>query len=124
MCFAKKSTSFDFVAYHFAFLYHFAFAYNGEGASLGANRCRSKEIKPQHSQLIITSLSNQDLLWFRTALFYPRFLSRIGIDAVETIKCLKSWLRKNKVAWVDEEWIDGWVAQVVAETETGKERVR
>jgi hypothetical protein len=38
VCFAKKSTFFDFVAYHFAFLYHFAFSDNGEGAPLGANR--------------------------------------------------------------------------------------
>ncbi|OAQ57382.1 hypothetical protein VFPPC_12483 [Pochonia chlamydosporia 170] len=49
--------------------------------------------------------------------------NRIGIDAVEAIECLKSWLRENNVAWVDEEWIDRWVAEVEAETQKGKERV-
>lgn len=43
--------------------------------------------------------------------------NRIGIDAVEAIECLKSWLRENNVAWVDEEWIDRWVAVVEAETQ-------
>jgi hypothetical protein len=49
--------------------------------------------------------------------------NRIGIDAVEAIECLKSWLRENNVAWVDEEWIDRWVAEVEAETQQGKGRV-
>ena len=49
--------------------------------------------------------------------------NRIGIDAVEAIECLKSWLRENNVAWVDEEWIDRWVAEVEAETQKGKGRV-
>jgi hypothetical protein len=49
--------------------------------------------------------------------------NRIGIDAVEAIECLKSWLRENNVTWVDEEWIDRWVAEVEAETQKGKGRV-
>ena len=46
--------------------------------------------------------------------------NRIRINAVEAIKCLKSWLRENNVTWVDEEWIDRWVAEVEAETQKGK----
>jgi hypothetical protein len=48
--------------------------------------------------------------------------NRIGIDAVEAIECLKSWLRENNVAWVDEEWIDRWVEEVEAETQRGKDK--
>lgn len=48
--------------------------------------------------------------------------NRIGIDAVEAIECLKSWLRESNIAWVDEEWIDRWVAEVEAETQKGKSR--
>ena len=48
--------------------------------------------------------------------------NRIGIDAVEAIECLKSWLRANNVAWVDEEWIDRWVEEVEAETQRGKDK--
>ena len=48
--------------------------------------------------------------------------NRIGIDAVEAIECLKSWLQENNVAWVDEVWIDQWVAEVEAETQKGKDR--
>ncbi|CEJ83197.1 hypothetical protein VHEMI03217 [[Torrubiella] hemipterigena] len=46
--------------------------------------------------------------------------NRIGIDAVEAIECLKSWLRENNVAWVDEDWIDRWVTEVEAETQKQK----
>jgi hypothetical protein len=46
--------------------------------------------------------------------------NRIGIDTVEAIECLKSWLRESNIAWVDEEWIDRWVAEVEAETQRGK----
>ena len=29
--------------------------------------------------------------------------NRIGIDAVEAIECLKSWLRKDNISWVDSK---------------------
>lgn len=48
--------------------------------------------------------------------------NRIGIDAVEAIECLKSWLRENTVTWVDEDWIDRWVTEVEAETNKGKDK--
>jgi hypothetical protein len=37
--------------------------------------------------------------------------NRIGIEAIEAIECLKSWLRQNNIAWVDEDWTDRWVAE-------------
>lgn len=46
--------------------------------------------------------------------------NRIGIEAVEAIECLKSWLREDNVAWVDEDWTDRWIAEVEAETQNGK----
>lgn len=41
--------------------------------------------------------------------------NRIGIEAVEAIECLKSWLREDNVAWVDEDWTDRWIAEVEAD---------
>ena len=46
--------------------------------------------------------------------------NRIGIEAVEAIECLKSWLREDNIAWVDEDWTDRWIAEVEAETQNGK----
>jgi hypothetical protein len=46
--------------------------------------------------------------------------NRIGINAVEAIEFLKSWLRENNIAWVDEDLTDHWVAEVEAETKKGK----
>ena len=29
--------------------------------------------------------------------------ARLGIKAIEAIECLKSWLRKDNISWVDAE---------------------
>ena len=40
--------------------------------------------------------------------------NRIGIDAVEAIECLKSWLRKGNISWVDSG-VEETVQQIAAE---------
>jgi hypothetical protein len=38
----------------------------------------------------------------------------IRIDAVKAIECLKSWLRKNNISWVDTE-VEAIVKQIIEE---------
>lgn len=45
--------------------------------------------------------------------------NRIGIDAVEAIECLKSWLRKNNISFVDSE-LDYLVDELGNKLEKGK----
>jgi hypothetical protein len=40
--------------------------------------------------------------------------NRIGVDAVEAIKCLKSWLRKDNISWLDSE-VEALVQKVIEE---------
>jgi hypothetical protein len=71
--------------------------------------------------LLISAMSAEvERLFFSCKITITDRRNRIGIDAVEAIECLKSWLRENNVVWVDEEWIDRWVAEVKAETQKGK----
>ena len=48
--------------------------------------------------------------------------NRIGINAVEAIECLKSWLREDNIVWVDGDLTDYWVAEVEAETQKGNSK--
>jgi hypothetical protein len=40
--------------------------------------------------------------------------NRIGIDAVEAIECLKSWLRRNNISWLDSD-VEELVRKVIEE---------
>lgn len=40
--------------------------------------------------------------------------NRIGVDAVEAIECLKSWLRKDNISWLDSE-VEALIQKVIEE---------
>lgn len=46
----------------------------------------------------------------------------IEIDAVEAIKCLKSWLQEKNIAWLDEDCINCWITEVEAEMQKEKNK--
>lgn len=51
--------------------------------------------------LILVISAELEHLFFNTKVTFQDYRNKLGIDIIKVIKCIKSWLKTYKVAWVN-----------------------